>query len=378
MSTSKKIIILSPAHPLRGGIAASSERLAKELQDMGHQLEICSFSLQYPNFLFPGKTQFTDDPPPPHLKIHTKINSVNPFNWITTGLWLKKQQADLIIVRYWLPFMGPSLGFISRIAKTANTKIISLADNIIPHETRLGDRIFTKWFVESMDGFVVMSGSVGEDVRIFNKKKEVHFAPHPVYDNYGKALSRKEAINKLALNEDLTYILFFGFIRDYKGLDLLLEAFAKVHNNHEKARLLIAGEFYGNEEKYQQLIDRLEIRDKIILQSDFISDVDVKYYFCAADLVAQTYKSATQSGISQIAYHFEKPMLVTNVGGMPEIVEDGKAGYVCHPTAEDIAIALEDYLANTAKKSILEAGVKENKHLFSWQRLANEFLNFLK
>lgn len=367
--TKKQIIILSPAHPLRGGIASSSERLAQELQKEGHKVKILSFSLQYPNFLFPGKTQYTSDAAPEGVEIDTRINSVNPLNWLRSGLYLKKLKADLIIVRYWLPFMGPSLGSICRIAKqNKHTKVLALADNILPHEQRIGDRQFTQYFCNSVDGFLVMSRSVGEDAKQFSPNKPVKYSPHPIYDNYGQIVGRQTAIEQLKLNAAHKYLLFFGFIRDYKGLDLLLKAMAHPQVKALDIRLIVAGEYYSNQDKYNALIAEYGLEDRLVLHNEFISNDDVKYYFAAADLVAQPYKTATQSGISQLAYHFEKPMLVTRVGGLPEIVEHGKAGYVLDVDDAAISEAILDFYNNNRAAAMTE-GVRENKKRFGWDKM---------
>lgn len=368
----KKILIISPAHPLRGGIASSSERLGQALQADGHDVTLISFSLQYPNFLFPGKTQFTDDAPPKGLKIQTLINSVNPLNWVKTGWYLRSLKADLIIVRYWMPFMGPSLGSVLRLAKAnRKTKVIALADNIIPHEKRPGDFWFTKYFCGSVDAFLVMSKSVGEDVRKFTQKKPVVFSPHPIYDNYGALVDREKALQHLGLDPAFRYVLFFGFIRDYKGLDLLLEAMAKEKIDDLPIRLIVAGEYYGNQEKYDAIIQRLGIANQLVLHNSFIPHEEVKYFFGAADLVAQTYKTATQSGITQLAYHFEVPMLVTNVGGLPEIVADGEMGYVVKPDSSDIAQSIQDFFEKKRYPKFLE-GVRDNKERFSWGKMVEK------
>lgn len=365
----KKIVILSPAHPLRGGIAALSERLAQEMQAHGHEVIIYSFSLQYPGFLFPGKTQYSSDPAPSDLKILTKVNSINPFNWIKVGLELKKLKPDIIVSRYWLPFMAPSLGTILWLAKrNGHTKNIAIGDNIIPHEKRPGDFLFTKFFVSSNDGFIVMSKSVGEDLRKFTETKPYKIVPHPIYDTYGKRTSRKDALKFLNLDETYNYILFFGFIRDYKGLDILFEAMSDKRFEKKKIKLIVAGEFYGNEEKYKNHIKALAIESYLVLRTDYIPNEEVRYYFGAADLVVQPYKTATQSGISQMAYHFEKPMVVTNVGGLPEIVPHGKAGYVIPVDAKCIADSIIDYFEGNQKRA-LKAGVKEEKKRFSWASL---------
>ena len=220
-----KIVIIGPAHPLRGGLATFNQRLAKQFNDEGHTCSVFSFSLQYPSFLFPGKTQFTDEPAPEKLTIHTAINSINPLNWIRTGNRLRKEKPDIIIVRFWLPFMGPALGTIlRRVRKNKHTKIICIADNVIPHEKRFGDKSFTRYFLKSCDAFITMSEKVLADLRLFEKTKAAKLVSHPLYDNFGALLPKAEAREKLGLPLTEKIILFFGFIRHYKGLDLLLDA----------------------------------------------------------------------------------------------------------------------------------------------------------
>lgn len=368
-SNFKQIIILSPAHPLRGGIAALSERLAQEFQQGGVAVTIYSFSLQYPHFLFPGKTQLTSDSAPKDLKIKTVVNSINPFNWWKVGRMIRREKPDLLLIRYWLPFMAMSLGTIARIVKRNKiTKIIAIADNILPHEKRPGDWQLTAYFVKTVDGFVVMSKSVKEDLRLFTKIKPVINTPHPIYDNYGEIVTRKEALRYLQLPENERYLLFFGFIRKYKGLDLLLEAMADARVKNLNIKLIIAGEYYDNPESYENLIEQHNLSERLILRTDFISNDDVKYYFGAADLVVQPYRSATQSGISQIAYHFEKPMIVTKVGGLPEIVKHGKAGYVVEVNAQAIADAMVDFFEYD-RADAMQAGVREEKKRFHWDAM---------
>jgi glycosyltransferase involved in cell wall biosynthesis len=367
-----KIIIISPAFPLRGGIAASAERLAQELQNTGHEVIIYSFSLQYPNFLFPGKTQFSDDAAPTDLNIKTVINSVNPFNWIKVGFQLLKDSPDQIICRFWMPFFGPSLGTILMILKwfsSKKVKITALVDNIIPHEKRFGDRFLASYFVGSCDDFVVMSNSVADELRTFTKTKDIRYAPHPIYDNYGTEIVQKEAKAQLNLPGNAHILLFFGFIRAYKGLDLLLEALGKVSS--ENLHLVVAGERYEDWKPYQDIIERLDLAQKVHLFPDFIPSEDVKYYFSAADLVVQPYKSATQSGISQIAYHFEKPMIVTNVGGLSEIVKNGVSGYLVEPNSDEIALAIDDFFK---KNKDWQAGIREEKLQFSWRNLVDSLI----
>jgi D-inositol-3-phosphate glycosyltransferase len=372
LKMAQRILIIGTAHPLRGGLAAFNERLAEAFQQNGDDVEIYSFSLQYPSFLFPGKSQYSDDPAPENLKIKSKINSINPLNWLAVGNEIRKIKPDIIVIKFWLPFMGPCFGTIlRRVRKNKHTKIISIIDNIIPHEKRFGDRPFAKYFANSVDAFITMSRSVEEDMKKFVKKQSVSFIPHPIYDNYGAPLSREEGLKLLNLDTEKRYILFFGFIRDYKGLDLLLEAMSDERIRKLDLKAVIAGEFYTDSKPYEDLIDKLKIRDQLILHTDFIPNTEVAKYFAVADLVVQPYKSATQSGISQIAYHFEVPMLVTNVGGLPEIVADGKAGYVTEPDSKAIADALLDFYDNN-RKDVFKNFVKEEKKRFSWQSMINE------
>lgn len=339
-----KIIFVGTAYPYRGGIAAFIERLAEEFQSEGDKVEIETFTLQYPAFLFPGKTQYSDKEKPTHLHITRSVNSCNPFNWWKVGRRLAKQDADIVVMKFWHSFMAPCLGSIARlIRKNRKTKVVGIIDNMLPHERNLIDKLFATYFAKSIDGFVAMSDSVLEDIRLFDQHKPKLFCPHPLYDNFGVAVTREEALLHLQLDPNKHYMLFFGFIRDYKGLDLLMKAYAHPWFKDNNVELIVAGEFYNNQEQYKILEKELAIENRIIWRSDFIPDDEVRYYFCVADIVVQPYKSATQSGVTQIAYHFEKPMLVTNVGGLPEIVPHGKVGYVTTADANEIATALIDF-----------------------------------
>jgi glycosyltransferase involved in cell wall biosynthesis len=366
-----KITIIGPAHPLRGGLAAYNERIAKAFQDEGHEVNIVTFSLQYPNFLFPGKTQYSSDAKPADLDISVEINSVNPLNWIKVGRKIKKQKPDLVICKFWLPFMGPCFGTILRIIKSnKHTKVASIIDNIIPHESRPGDKIFANYFVRSVDGFVVMSKSVGGDMRQFTSDKPVEFIPHPIYDNYGERVAKSESKRHLQLSESGKYILFFGFIRKYKGLDLLLEAMADKRIQGLGIKAIVAGEYYDEQQQYMDIIEKNNLQEHIILRADFIENDEVRYYFGASDVVVQPYRTATQSGISQLAFHFEKPMIVTNVGGLPEIVTDGVSGFVTEVNSNDIAEAILKYYTENKEKEFVEAVIEKKKE-FSWERMTD-------
>ncbi len=374
----KKIILLGTAHPFRGGLASYNERLAQEFIKEGHEVEIYTFTVQYPNFLFPGKSQFSEEPAPKNLIIKRKVNSVNPFNWIKIGNEIKRLKPDILIFKFWLPFMGPCFGTIARrVKKNRHTKIITVLDNVIPHEHRFGDKLFTKYFLKPIDAFISMSKSVADDLNTFDQKKPRDFNPHPLFDNFGEAIPKEKAKEILGLDPNSRYILFFGIIRDYKGLDLLLEAFEKLPSRKKNVKLLVAGEYYSNEEKYKQLIADLKIESDVKVVNEFIKDSEVGRYFGAADIVAQPYKNATQSGVTQIGYHFETPMLVTNVGGLPEMIPDGSVGYVVDPNPESISNALENFF-NSDKEILFRENLKVEKQKYLWDKLTAKILQLAK
>jgi D-inositol-3-phosphate glycosyltransferase len=369
-----KIIICGPAYPYRGGIAAYSDRLAREFIDSGDDTVIYTFTLQYPSFLFPGRTQYSDSQPPQGIKILRVLSSVNPFSWIATGRKIRRMSPDILILRYWLPFMAPALGTVARIARrNRHTKVISIFDNVVPHEKRPGDILLTKFFVRSIDRALVMTKSVADDLKRFSPAMPVVINPHPLYDNYGEPVDRKEALIHLGLDPTKPYMLFFGFIRRYKGLDLLLEAMNRPEIKMLDINLIVAGEFYNEPEYYNNLIEKFSLSERVILHTHFISDSEVKYYFSAASLIVQPYRSATQSGVTQVGYHFNKPMLVTDVGGLAEIVPDGKCGYVVSPDPEAIANAIIDFCANKKEHSF-DDGIAKQKQLYSWSRLRKSLL----
>lgn len=370
MANGEKVFIIGPAHPLRGGLASFNERLARAFQQQGANVTIYTFSLQYPNFLFPGTTQYSSEPAPKDLSIRVLINSVNPFNWIKVGWIMRQEQPDIVVVRYWLPFMGPALGTILRILRSnKKTRIVTIADNVIPHEKRIGDTIFTKFFLQPVHAFVTMSEKVMHDLRSFTQKPAQQVV-HPLYDNFGEAVSVETARDHLKLPLQAKIVLFFGFIRAYKGLDLLLEATALLKKSSaEPIYVLVAGEFYEDRTKYDELISTLAIQDRLFMRTEFISDSEVKYYLSAADFVIQPYKHATQSGVTPLSYHFEKPMLVTNVGGLPDLVPHQKVGWIVEPNAQAIANGIE---------SLYQLGVahflphlRHEKKKYSWEVLAN-------
>jgi len=370
-----KVTLVGTAHPFRGGIAVFIERLARAFKQNNDEVRISTFTLQYPKILFPGETQYSSSPKPTDLAITQEVNSINPFNWIKVGNKIRNEKPDLVIFKYWIPFMAPSLGTIARrIRKNNHTKVIVVVDNIIPHEKRFGDNALNNYFVKSVDAFVAMSQSVLDDLKTFDATKPKMLSPHPLYDNFGKAKNREEALKALDLDSSHNYMLFFGIIRQYKGLDILLKAFADNRLNNGKNKLIVAGEFYEDNSVYMDLIEKYQLQDSIVLATKFIPDEEVVNYFCVADIIVQPYKHATQSGVTQIAYHFEKPMLVTDVGGLKEIVPHNKVGYVTNPDEKEVAAALIDFYENNRSQEFIN-GVKEEKQKYTWQRMIDNIYN---
>jgi len=364
------VVVIGPAHPLRGGLASFNERLAREFQYRHDKVTIYTFSLQYPSFLFPGTSQYSSEPAPTDLSIKVCINSINPLNWIKVGNELKKLKPDIIVVRYWLPFMGPCLGTILRIAgKNHHTKVICIADNVLPHEKRIADKQLTSYFIKSVDAFITMSEKVMKDLRSFTSKPAQKIV-HPLYDNFGDKLDKVSAKKHLGLNANDDIILFFGFIREYKGLDILLEAMNLIRQYSTlNIKLLVAGEFYADRKLYDDIIEKNNLQSQVILHTNFISDSEVKYYLSAADFVIQPYRNATQSGVTPLAYHFEKPMLVTNVGGLPALVPDKKVGLVAEPDAESIAKKIIELY--TIGEEYFLPYLREEKQKYSWSVLVD-------
>ena len=373
-----KIVILGTSWPYRGGLATFNERLAQQFVSEGHEVELWTFTLQYPSFLFPGKTQYTSEPAPKDLVVRRELNSCNPFNWIRVGRAIRKAAPDMLICCYWMSFFAPCYGMVSRMAKkNGKTRCIALVHNMIPHEPNILDKLFAPYFVKSQDAFVALSDSVVKDIdRLDKAGKPKTFSPHPIYDHYGERMAKVEACKALDLPEDKNYMLFFGLVRAYKGLDLLLAAFGVVKDQLLDLQLIIAGEFYEDEDKYRTQIASLGLNDRVIIRNEFIPDGDLRKYFGAADLIVQPYKTATQSGVTQVAFHFEKPMLVTNVGGLGEIVHDHQMGYACEPTAEAIAADILDYYQQN-RQNTYTAYLQKEKTKYAWSNMTKAYLNIL-
>jgi glycosyltransferase involved in cell wall biosynthesis len=363
-----KIVIIGPAYPLRGGLATYNERLARAFQAAGDAARIVTFSLQYPGFLFPGQTQFSTEAGPTDLSIEVSLNSVNPLSWWAVGRRLRRERPDLVVFRFWLPFMGPALGAVARLVRgNGHTRVVAITDNVIPHEKRPGDGPLTRYFLRACDGFVTMSRSVLDDLQKLGfTSKPALYRPHPLYDNFGPAKPKAAALAALGLDPAFRYVLFFGFIRAYKGLDILLEAMADARVAALPVKLIIAGEFYEDAAPYEKIIQERNLKSRLVRATDFIPNEWVADYFCAADMVIQPYKNATQSGVSQVAYHFGRPMLVTDVGGLAELIPHGVVGYVVPPTAVAIAGALVDFYEYDREEA-LATNVRHERRKFSWE-----------
>jgi len=370
-----RIALIGPAHPLRGGIADFNEALARSLAQEGHSVSVFSFYLQYPGLLFPGKTQLAEGPPPAGLDIDASLSSINPISWWNTSRKIDAIMPDLVIIRYWLPFMAPSLGTVARNLRKKGIPVLAITDNVLPHEKRFGDTALTRYFVRSCDGFITMSRAVLYDLSQFTDTVNKLFLPHPVYDIFGDAIDKSEARSRLGLPAKERWILFFGFIRKYKGLDILLEALADQRMKSANVKLLVAGEFYEDEKVYHDQIEQLGLQDRVRLDSSFISKEKIKDYFCAADIIVQPYRTATQSGITQIAYHFGRPMLVTDVGGLSEIVDDQQSGYVVPVDPSAIAAALADFY-EAGRESKMSASVRAASSRFSWKTFVQSLIKF--
>lgn len=367
-----KITILGPAHPYRGGLASIMEIMARTFQRRGNEVDIKTFTLQYPSLLFPGKSQTVSTPPPADLHICRCVNTVNPFNWVRIGRRICRERPDFVLMKYWTPFMAPCFGTIARFARrNGHTKVLCQIDNVEPHEHHLTDKPFNRYYLGVVDGFVYMSEQVHGELKAYSDAPAL-FSPHPLFENFGERVARNEACVRLGLDPTVDYVLFFGLIRDYKGLDLLLDAWAELRRRGLAAgrRLIVAGEFYTPKERYLRQIADNGLQDEVILHDRFIPDEQVKYYFSAVDFVVQPYKTATQSGVTQIAYNFELPMIVTDVGGLPEIVPDGRVGYVCRPDAAGVADALVRICEGDTLARFRSA-MREEKRRFSWEEMCD-------
>lgn len=363
-----KVVLLGTANPYRGGLAAFNERMALEWQNQGHEVLIYNFTLQYPSFLFPGTSQYNENPHQDLVPNLRMVNSINPLNWIWVGWKLHQMRPDLVIFRYWISFMAPCYTVIAWLLKwNKHSKVMAIVDNAISHEPKFYEKPVAKIFFKTVDEFLTMSDKVKSDLNSIHPTETLSTV-HPLYDNYPKAIDKESAREQLQIPLEEKVVLFFGFIRDYKGLDILLEAMASPAIRAEKIKLIVAGEFYSNQEKYETMVDTFQLRNDIYWHTDFIPDAEIVNYFCAADAVVLPYKAATQSGVTQIAFYYHTPIIATNVGGIKEMVIDQEHGYIVAAEAEAISTAIinlysQDHLS-FFKKEIAKATEKYQWPIF--------------
>ncbi len=366
-----KTAILSTFYPFRGGIAQFSACLYRAFEKRC-EVSAYTFTRQYPGVLFPGKTQYvTDEDNADPIPSIESLDTIDPISWRRTAKRIAAEKPDLLLLNYFMPFFAPSTGYVAGALQKSGTKVISIVHNIIPHEKRLGDSALIKYFVKRNDGFVTLSKSVADDLLAFDPQAKYILKPHPIYDHFGEKMNAQAARKKLGLDANASTILFFGFIREYKGLDVLIRAMRHLPENRH---LVIAGEMYGDFEKYASLIAELGLESRVKTFIKYIPDDEAKLFFSAADVGVLPYKSATQSGIAQVAMHFDLPLIVTNVGGLSELVEDGKTGMVVEaPEEKQLADALRRYFDDELKIPY-SAAIAEQKHAFSWDGFADAVL----
>lgn len=365
------IAYLSTFYPYRGGIAQFSASLYRELEKKT-SISAYTFTRQYPHFLFPGTSQYSQAQdavdPIPATRL---LDSINPFSYRRTAKTILKKKPHLLLTRFWIPFLGLSIGKVARILKKHKVVTIAIVDNVVPHEKRWFDRFLTNYFLKQHDGFVVMSESVRDDLLKLKSDARITIQPHPLYDHFGQKVLSEEARKILNLPLDKKIVLFFGIIRAYKGLDLLIEAFQYIH---EDTLLVIAGEPYENFREYQVLIDKFKLGDRVYLYTRYIPNQEVSLFFSAADVCVLPYRSATQSGIIPICYHFDLPVVATNVGGLKEVIDDQKTGFILTSFQPQVmAEKINYYFSNQLKDGFIES-IKKYKKRFTWESFSDSII----
>ncbi len=369
-----KIVIVGTASPLRGGIAHFVSLLYTHLS-VRHDVEVVTFSRQYPSFLFPGKSQEEQGDDAHAIPTEQLVDSVNPLTWYAAARAIIRKKPDLLIFKYWLPFFGPCFGTIARLVKRAtHARVLFICDNIIPHEHRPGDRLFTRYAFGPVDHFIVQSAAVERELKAFLPGADFAFVPHPVYEIFGAAMPKEEARRRLELGAERV-ILFFGYVRKYKGLQTLLDAMPAILRQ-KPVTLLAVGEFYDSEQPYREKIAQLGIDGSVRVHSDYVPNDAVATYFSAADVVVLPYLSATQSGIVQIAYQFDKPVIATDVGGLAEVVRDGMTGFIVPPNAPEALAQAVIRFYDEAKEEPFVQAVREEKKKYSWDALVQAIERF--
>jgi len=362
-----KIVIVGTAYPLRGGIAHYNAILYKHLSGR-HSVEIVTFTRQYPSILFPGKTQDEKGGQEGAVPTEQLIDSINPWTWYTAAKAIARKKPDLLIFKYWMPFFAPCFGTIARLVKRwTGAKVLFICDNVIPHERRVGDTALTRYAFAAVDAFIVQSGAVEKELKAFHPQARYELVPHPVYEIFGTLMSKDKARRELGIRDERV-ILFFGYVRRYKGLHLLLDAMPAILKSIN-VKLLVVGEFYDDEQKYRRQIEEKKLADHVLVHSDYVPNEEVSRYFSAADVVVLPYVSATQSGIVQIAYQFDKPVIATDVGGLAEVVLNERTGFIVKPEApEEVAKAVVRFYEEGREAEFVR-NVNAEKKKYSWENL---------
>ncbi len=369
-----RIVLVGPAYPLRGGIAHSSALLAQYL-GRRHQVDLITFKRQYPSLLFPGKSQEEVDSQENSGRAARLIDSINPLNWMSVARHISRMKPDLLLFRYWIPFFGPCFGTIARmVKKRTGARVLFVCDNIIPHDPRPGDVLFTRYAFRQADGFIVLSGAVERDLKKHFPGSHYRMVPHPVYEMFGDPMDKPAARSLLGISQRKV-ILFFGYVRAYKGLHVLLESMKLLKDKGFDLLLLSVGEFYEDETKYRSLVEKLGIERMVRIVGRYVPNEEVVPYFSACDAVVLPYLSATQSGIAQIAYNFDKPVISTDTGGLPEVVQDGVTGFIVPPGSPDaLARAIEKFYSSGKEPEFVD-NVRREKKKYSWENLVDNIEN---
>ena len=375
MRVKKKVLLLGPAYPYRGGIADTQNYLAQNLSRLGHEVLVYTFKYQYPKLLFPGKTQYSSVPMPKGIDIKRKIHSINPINWIKISNEINHYDPDIVLFRYWTPFLAPCWIWI---AKRLSSKIkkIALVDNWIPHDKKPWDKTMNDLFGKTMDAFVTLSNAVAKEIMEDKPKTPIWSGFHPIADDLPKIISKAVARKKLGWSKEKNIVLFFGLIRKYKGLDLLIEAFSKSPLKSSKTLLVIVGEPYEKKEKYVSLIHQLKLEDRIICDFNYADRELTRDVICAADVVAQTYRSATQSGVTPLAYYYQTPLLVSNLPGLKAPIEKDGTGVVTEKAPEKIANNLYEILQEN-NLLYYQKNLSQTLKNYTWQHFCKSMLSFI-
>ena len=367
-----RIAFLSAFYPFRGGIAQFNANLCKELQKK-HEIIPFTFRRQYPNFLFPGKTQYiTENDCAVPVESIPVLDTANPFKYLPTARQIAKTKPDMLVLRYWMTYFAPSLGTVARYFKKRGIKVVSILDNVVPHEQHFFDKPLTSWFLKQNSGFVVMSKSVQDDLLALNPNANYILKEHPLYNHFGEKIDKRLAHEQLEIDSEKKTLLFFGLIRDYKGLDLLIDAMSLLDESYQ---LVIAGECYGDFGKYSQAIENSPARSRIKTLNHYIADDEVPRLFSAADLLVTPYRSATQSGVIPVAYHFDVPVLATDVGGLKESIERAGTGLVRLPTVESLSEGIQNFFM--LDKDVFISNIQKEKQALSWESFAQTVMGFV-